>query len=98
MSLHDALLQEHFMGERGATEARMNLAGSRAATNGVTCLQHDRLHAGLRQVEGRDQPVVSPADHDRRLHRRLSARMRIAAFRPGAPMMPPPGCVAEPHI
>jgi hypothetical protein len=27
-----------------------------------------------------------------------AARIRIAAFRPGAPMIPPPGCVAEPHI
>src|SRR5204862_318466 len=25
-------------------------------------------------------------------------RMRSAQLRPGAPMMPPPGCVAEPHI
>jgi hypothetical protein len=25
-------------------------------------------------------------------------RISIAAFRPGAPMMPPPGWVADPHI
>src|SRR5581483_4356653 len=28
----------------------------------------------------------------------LSFRIAIAAFRPLAPMMPPPGCVAEPHM
>src|SRR5260370_26500402 len=27
-----------------------------------------------------------------------SLRMTWLAMRPGAPMMPPPGCVAEPHI
>src|ERR1044072_6472583 len=28
----------------------------------------------------------------------LSFSICSAAFRPGAPMMPPPGCVAEPHM
>ena len=28
----------------------------------------------------------------------MSFRIIIAAFRPLAPMMPPPGCVAEPHM
>src|SRR5438067_5200332 len=28
----------------------------------------------------------------------FSFRIIIAAFRPLAPMMPPPGCVAEPHM
>ena len=28
----------------------------------------------------------------------LSFSICIAALRPGAPMMPPPGCVAEPHM
>ena len=29
---------------------------------------------------------------------RVCPRIRRAQFRPGAPMMPPPGCVADPHI
>jgi len=29
---------------------------------------------------------------------RFSFRYSSAEIRPGAPMMPPPGCVADPHI
>ena len=32
------------------------------------------------------------------VHRCVSAMIFSAALRPGAPMMPPPGCVAEPHM
>src|SRR5262249_8898018 len=44
-----------------------------------------------------DEAVAPPANNDDVDHHAF-ARMRRAAFRPGAPMMPPPGCVAEPHI
>ena len=53
----------------------------------------------------RDQPVVPRTDHDdvaladhRALHHHCSARIRLAALRPGAPMIPPPGWVADPHM
>jgi hypothetical protein len=31
-------------------------------------------------------------------HVLLSFRILLAAFRPGAPIIPPPGCVADPHM
>ena len=43
----------------------------------------------------RPSPEPRPARSPRYCFK--SRRMRRAAFRPGAPMMPPPGCVAEPH-
>ena len=70
-------------------------------------LQQRDVPAGLRQVRRGDQAVVAAADDDhafRRHHatcfppRFFSFRYSSAAMRPGAPMMPPPGCVAEPHI
>ena len=57
-------------------------------------LEHERLHAAPREDGGRRQAVVPAADEDDVGHLRISS----AALRPGAPMMPPPGCVADPHI
>jgi len=42
-----------------------------------------------------------PIQSDRQaaaLQNHVSFKIAIAAFRPLAPMIPPPGCVAEPHI
>ena len=41
---------------------------------------------------------VSAIASQRGVGYRVSARIVLAAFRPGAPMMPPPGCVADPHM
>ena len=70
-------------------------------------LQHHDLLVRLREVRRGDEAVVAGADHDGVDPRRhqaarrpffFSFRYSSAAIRPGAPMMPPPGCVADPHI
>ena len=60
--------------------------------NGLTCAAY-LAKAGLKPIilEATDRVVSPPGVHD-------VLRMRSAAFLPGAPMMPPPGCVAEPHM
>ena len=75
-------------------EPRMELVGNRRAANDRTPLEHERLQATPREHSGRRQSVVPAADEDDVDHLRISS----AAFRPGAPMMPPPGCVADPHM
>ncbi len=71
--------------------------------------EHERLESSFGQIEGGDQTVVSATDDDdvaRFGHLASSGhqaafpsfRISSAARRPGAPMMPPPGCVADPHI
>ena len=74
-----------------------------------SCLQRFALlddehpFARAREVVRRHEAVGTGADHDRvvaRLTGRAhlpSLRMRSAARRPEAPMIPPPGCVPEPH-
>jgi hypothetical protein len=69
--------------------------------------EDDRPPARLREISRRDKPVVPATDDDRvvrsgprRRHAALRPRARstsIAAMRPFAPMIPPPGWVAEPH-
>jgi hypothetical protein len=88
----------------------MQDAGDRAAANLVAPFEDERVQAAARQVVGRGEAVVPAADDDRlrgalgaealakAAHARASARILLAALRPGAPMMPPPGCVAEPHM
>ena len=75
----------------------MELGRDRAAATRGARLEDNRLQAGAGQVERRRQPVVAAADDDDS-HARVSASILIAALRPGAPMMPPPGCVADPHM
>ena len=73
----------------------------RAAADHVAPLEDERLPASLREIERRGQRVVAAADDDDVVRHHffpVSFRMRIAALRPGAPMMPPPGCVADPHM
>ena len=73
-------------------------------------LQDHRPQPGLAQVRSGDKAVVSAADDDRVVavglarsrHRYAAFRPRArrtssAAIRPFAPMIPPPGWVADPH-
>src|ERR1700690_2762564 len=82
----------------------MKFFRDRGSTDYGAALQHEGLETFFREVEGGDECVVPTAnDHDiaRWGHGYFSPRsFRIssAANRPFAPMMPPPGCVAEPHI
>ena len=82
--------------ERGSAKAGMDLVRDRAAPDFAAPFEHERLAARTREIGRRHQPVVARADDDRP-HAR-SCRTACAALRPGAPMMPPPGCVAEPHM
>ena len=90
------------MRERRRFEAGGDLFRARAAANGVAWrFENERLEAGLREIGGAGEAIHASADDQhvvRRGHLRTSFRMRSAAFFPGAPMMPPPGCVADPHM
>ncbi len=68
----------------------------------MTLLDHEDALSSARQVVSGDEAVRARADHDGVEPPPVathvpSFRMRIAASRPDAPMMPPPGCVPEPH-
>jgi hypothetical protein len=95
---HDVGMEAGTVSERRALETRMNVAGRRAAADRAARLEHDRLQPGPGEVVRRHEAVVACADDDERAHARVSARIFRAALRPGAPMIPPPGCVAEPHM
>jgi hypothetical protein len=68
--------------------------------------QHYRPEPALRQIIRGDQRVVTTPDEHNFLsdgHGQFAAffhsfRMTWLAILPLAPMMPPPGCVAEPHM
>ena len=75
----------------------------------VAAFEDQDAEARLRQVGARYQAVVSSADDHRVVSRgtvrhaalrdrRADFMACMAAILPGAPMIPPPGCVAEPHI
>src|SRR5688572_12913605 len=89
------------MSERRHGEPRHELAFRRASTDAGALLDQDDAQAAFRQGGGAREAVDAAADHDRvvtrRHYRDTSLTMRSAAFLPGAPMMPPPGCVADPH-
>src|SRR5688500_9670629 len=76
----------------------MELAGDGAATDSVACFKDERLQSGLGEIKRRREAVMPAADDDDISHALVSARILVAALRPGAPMMPPPGWVAEPHM
>ncbi len=89
----------HVVRQRRDAEPGRQLAREGGPADRVTTLDQRDAPAGAGQHGGADQAVHAPADDDdRRAHRRASFRMRSAAFLPGAPMMPPPGWVAEPHM
>ena len=73
----------------------------RAAADDFAALEHKRLQPALREITRRHQPVVTATDDDYVVLATdffQSFNNCKAALRPGAPMMPPPGCVAEPHM
>src|SRR5579862_3352532 len=85
-----------FIGDRGAPDLRV-------------AFQHEGFESSLGQIKRGDEAVVASADDDdialRVSVRRhayaaplMSFRISSAASRPFAPMIPPPGCVADPHI
>ncbi len=94
--------------EGGDAEARGDLLGHRRASDDLAALEDEGFVSGLREVGCRDEAVVPAPDDDdapgasrhqpRTLPRRQSSSIFVAALRPGAPMIPPPGCVAEPHM
>src|SRR4029077_10323995 len=94
--------------EPGSRKSGCGLARPQDPADALVALEHEDLLTGLREMGGRDEAVVAAADQDdvelllrHQAARRpffFSLRYSRAAMRPGAPMMPPPGCVAEPHI
>ena len=90
--------------ERGNFEAGNEFVGNRRAADNRAALEDERLVPRLGEIERRDQAVMPRAENDDVALRRhgyrvpLSFKISSAARRPGAPMIPPPGCVAEPHI
>jgi hypothetical protein len=56
------------MRQRGAAEPRMQLLGDGAAADGVAALEDDWPVAGLREIERRDETVVTTADDDYGAH------------------------------
>jgi hypothetical protein len=90
----------------GGSETRRELDRVEDPACPVASLEAETLPAGLRQVRRRHEAVVArPDDHGvvSRRHATLpfperAPRSSSAAIRPGAPMIPPPGWVAEPHI
>src|SRR5580658_43215 len=84
-------------------KARGELARERGAADLGLRLEHEHRAAASCQRRGAYQAVVAGAHHDAivafaqcSLPRSLSTAR--AAFAPGAPMTPPPGCVLEPHM
>src|SRR5208337_1334577 len=94
------------MRQRRNPESRMEFLRDRSAAHHFAALQHHRLEPALCQIICGDQRVVTPANEHYFLsdgHGQFAAffhsfRMTWLAMRPFAAMMPPPGCVAEPHI
>ena len=88
------------MGEGRAVKPGSDFRRRRAAAKLMGSLKDQRLQTSLGQKTGDNQPVVTPSNDDNvaRHAYRPCPRMRRAAFRPGAPMTPPPGWVADPHI
>src|SRR5690348_10957222 len=85
----------------------MEFVGDCSAADLRAAFEHERLVSRFGQIECGNQPVVAAADDD---YVALSIsshgyaapltsfRISSAARRPFAPMMPPPGCVADPHM
>ena len=60
-------------------------------------LHHQHALARTREGVRRDQAIRTRADDDRVVTHRPFFKTVIAPRRPDAPMIPPPGCVPEPH-
>ena len=94
------------MRERGSAETRMKFFRHRTAANHFAAFENNRFKAALRQIKRGNQRVVTTANEHYLLsdrHGQFAAffhsfRITWLAMRPLAPIMPPPGCVAEPHM
>ncbi len=84
--------------EGGRADAGDDLRRDRRPANASRALDDERAEPALREHRGGHQTIRPRADQDDVVPHRLCPRIRSAAFLPGAPMMPPPGCVADPHI
>ena len=90
--------------QRRAAEARMKLLGDRCPSSLRAPFQHQRLESSLGKIEGGNEAVVAATDDDdvallaHYAAPLTSLRISSAESLPGAPMMPPPGCVADPHM
>jgi len=90
--------------ERDEAEAILGGFGDGRAADHGAALEHHALDPGARQIARGDETVVPGADDDHlaRSHESFpafqSCRTMRAPLRPGAPMIPPPGCVADPHM
>src|SRR5687767_11908012 len=98
------------MRQRRTAMTGRDLVGDGRAADDGTPLQDQRLISSARQVEGGNQAVVAGADDHDLFHGQSSGdaihsyfpppaslSILIAAFLPGAPMIPPPGWVADPQ-
>ena len=94
----DVAPQRNVVVQRRTSKAGMQLARDGASADRLGSFENDRLEPRLRQIERRRQPIVPGADDDDVRSGECLPESCSAAFRPGAPMMPPPGCVAEPHM
>ena len=91
------------MGKGGTAEAGVKFFGDGCTTNNRAAFENEGPKTFLREIERGDEGIVPGAEnHDIALdgHYLCPASFKIssAARRPGAPMIPPPGCVADPHI
>jgi len=92
--------------KRGGPKAGMKFLGDGAAAEIFAAFEDGGLEAAFGKIESGDERVVTAADENNFLsegHGQLAAffqffRMTWLAMRPLAPMMPPPGWVAEPHM
>jgi len=90
------------VGEQAAgVETGMELVAGSQAAGRFAAFEYGHLAAGPGQHAGRGQTVVASADDDGVVfcvHNSPDTNNDFAANYPGAPMMPPPGWVADPHI
>ena len=97
------------VGDNRRPHTRSNLLGRQCAARAAAAFENECAEPRFRQVSRRhqavvagthDDRVVSLASHESQAALRFGSERTTwrAARRPDAPMIPPPGCVAEPHI
>ena len=96
----------HRLGIDRHTGAGQHLGGGEGTTDGLTALEDERAQPARARYAPHTRALWPPPTtiasqaSDPPLMPRLRASARSssrAAMRPGAPMMPPPGCADEPH-
>src|SRR5262245_51725245 len=95
---HDRLPQRSNRIRERRTKTKRELFGDGTAAGHGAPLENGDFVASFCEIKRGSKSVVPGSYDDDRTHRFPSFKMRIAAFRPGAPMIPPPGCVADPHM